>query len=235
MGSDTGPDAGAAAEALLAEVDALPAATTSALRALRRSLSTRWRSQAPEFIMGVAGELQLRHVRRWLGYELIRYHRPAFTSLNDARLRELSRGLDSWDVVDAFARIVSGPAWVRGQVSDALIHRWASSRDRWKRRTALVSTVALNMKADGGGGDPERTLAVCGPLACDRDDMVEKALSWALRALAVCDSAAVQHFLATEDARLAARVKREVRNKLETGLKNKRRTASKRRAAIGKS
>ena len=227
MGADIGREARAAAEALLAEVEALPAGTTLAVRALRRSLSARWRDRAPSFIIGVARELQVRRVHRWVGYELIRYHGPAFTSRNDARLRELSAGLDSWDVVDAFARIVSGPAWVRGLASDALIDRWAASADRWKRRTALVSTVALNMKADGGAGDAERTLAVCGKLAGDRDDMVEKALSWALRALAACDSGAVRRFMTTEDARLGARVKREVRNKLETGLKQKRRAVAK--------
>lgn len=217
----------AAAEALLADVEALPIANTPALRALRRSLSMRWRDRAPSFIVGIARELQLRHAHRWLGYELIRYHEATFATLNDARLRELSHGLDSWDVVDAFARIVSGPAWVRGLASDALMRRWADSADRWQRRTALVSTVALNMKADGGKGDPARTLAVCGALAGDRGDMVEKALSWALRALAVCDPGAVRRFMATEDARLGARVKREVRNKLATGLKQKRRAGAK--------
>jgi len=71
-------------------------------------------------------------------------------------------------------------------------------------------------------------LAVCGKLAGDRDDMVEKALSWALRALVGCDPAAVRRFMATEDARLGARVKREVRNKLATGLKQKRHAGGKR-------
>jgi 3-methyladenine DNA glycosylase AlkD len=226
MGAVVGRDARAAAEALLAEVAALPAGTTPALRALRRSFSKQWRDRSPQFIMGVARELQLRHVHRWIGYELIRTHEATFATLNDARLRELSVGLDTWDAVDAFARIVSGPAWVRGLASDALIDRWAASADRWKRRTALVSTVALNMKADGGKGDPARTLAVCATLAGDRDDMVEKALSWALRALAGCDSLAVWRFLASEDARLGARVKREVRNKLATGLKQKRRAGA---------
>jgi 3-methyladenine DNA glycosylase AlkD len=228
MGSEIGWDARAAADVLLAEIAALPVGTTPALRAVRRSLSTRWRDRPPTFIMGVARALQVSRIYRWVGYELIRYHGAAFTSLNDARLRELSVGLDGWEVVDAFARIVSGPAWVCGLASDTLIRRWAASADRWKRRTALVSTVALNMKADGGEGDPERTLAVCATLAGDRDDMVERALSWALRALAGRDSGAVRRFMATEDARLGARVKREVRNKLATGLKQKRPGGSKR-------
>ena len=78
----------------------------------------------------------------------------------------------------------------------------------------------LNLRAAGGTGDTPRTLAVCGLLAADRDDMVVKALSWALRELSVHDPAAVRAFLADHD--LAARVRREVTNKLQTGLKQPR-------------
>jgi 3-methyladenine DNA glycosylase AlkD len=81
------------------------------------------------------------------------------------------------------------------------------------------------MPADGGHGDPVRTLAICRRLVHDRDDMVEKALSWSLRALAARDRTAVEQFLAAENAALAARVKREVRNKLATGLKQPRKAS----------
>ena len=50
--------------------------------------------------------------------------------------------------------------------------------------------------------------------------MVTKALSWALRELSKRDPAAVRGFLAARSGALAALVLREVRNKLETGLKN---------------
>jgi 3-methyladenine DNA glycosylase AlkD len=49
--------------------------------------------------------------------------------------------------------------------------------------------------------------------------MVVKALSWALRELAVRDPQAVRGFLAARGDTLAPRVRREVRNKLETGRK----------------
>jgi 3-methyladenine DNA glycosylase AlkD len=65
-----------------------------------------------------------------------------------------------------------------------------------------------------------RTLQVCRQLAGDQDDMVAKALSWALRELVVHDPGAVQEFLEKYDHVLSARVKREVKNKLATGLKN---------------
>ena len=91
--------------------------------------------------------------------------------------------------------------------------------DPW-RRAALVSTVPLNLRAAGGTGDSRRTLNVCRLLVDDRDDMVVKALSWALRALVIWDADAVRSFLDDNGMRLAARVQREVTNKLETGLKN---------------
>ena len=48
-------------------------------------------------------------------------------------------------------------------------------------------------------------------------------MSWALRALSERDPDAVRAFLDAHEDALAARVRREVRHKLETGLKNRRR------------
>jgi 3-methyladenine DNA glycosylase AlkD len=87
----------------------------------------------------------------------------------------------------------------------------------------LVSTVPLNRKSLGGTGDTRRTLRVCRLLVDDRDDMVVKALSWALRELVRHDPQPVRHFLSKHESDLAARVVREVDNKLSTGLKNPRR------------
>ena len=63
-------------------------------------------------------------------------------------------------------------------------------------------------------------------LVDDHEDMVVKAMSWALRELVVHDPDAVRAFLQEHENILAARVKREVRNKLTTGLKNPRRKKS---------
>jgi 3-methyladenine DNA glycosylase AlkD len=151
---------------------------------------------------------------------LIRNHEAAFRSIGEAELETFGRGIGSWSAVDSFARTLAGPAWLKEQVSDALVHRWAHSEDRWWRRAALVSTVALNVRSRGGMGDVPRTLAVCRLLVDDQDDMVVKALSWALRELVVHDPEAVRAFLSEYEDVLAARIKREVRNKLTTGLKN---------------
>jgi 3-methyladenine DNA glycosylase AlkD len=100
------------------------------------------------------------------------------------------------------------------------VRSWAASPDRWWRRAALVSTVPLNVRSRGGTGDAARTLDIAARLAADRDDMVVKALSWALRELVFWDAAAVRSFLTAQGDVLAARVRREVGNKLDTGRKN---------------
>ena len=84
----------------------------------------------------------------------------------------------------------------------------------------MVSTVALNTKSKGGTGDTERTLEICQALVEDKEIMVQKALSWALRELLPWDRSAVEGFLATNEQLVSSRVEREVSKKLRTGKKN---------------
>jgi 3-methyladenine DNA glycosylase AlkD len=220
------PAADMSPSVLAAEFDArlraLPVQNTPSTRAVRREYSRMLRNADPGLILDVARELYTRYDQQGMARELILYHRKAFCSLGEAEIEEFGRGINSWWSVDGFARDLAGRAWREGQVSDALIHRWAHSPDRWWRRAALVSTVPLNVKAEGGTGDVLRTLEICQMLAADHDDMVAKALSWALRELVRHDAGAVQAFLTEHEHVLAARVKREVTNKLTTGLKNPR-------------
>ena len=157
---------------------------------------------------------------RQAAYEVLGRHKGVRATLDAAAVESLGRGMDNWASVDAYCWLVAGPAWLEGRVDDGVIERWARSEDRWWRRAALVSTTALNKRSLGGRGDTARTLGVCRMLAADHDDMVVKGLSWALRELVPWDKPAVVGFLEEHHGVLAARVKREVRNKLETGLKN---------------
>ena len=210
----------AAAESFAAEVRALPVRDTKSVRNLRKARSREWRGMPAAFILDAAGRIAQHPPLRWTAYELIRAHPGAFAALDEALVDAFAVGLDSWDSVDAFGRTLAGPAWAAGLVGDGLIQRWTRSSDRWLRRAALVSTVSLNRPNEGGRIDAPRTLAVCRRLAADRDDMVVKALSWALREFGRQDPVAVRAFVAAHESQLAPRVKREVGNKLRTGLKN---------------
>jgi 3-methyladenine DNA glycosylase AlkD len=207
----------ASAAALAAEIAALPKRDTPSMRAVRRRWSGALKSAPAAEVLDLARacEVAAGQGGKWVAYELIRFHRAAFGAIEPAQVEDFASRLTSWGAVDGFGTILAGPLWATGQVSDALIERWAASPDRWLRRLALVATV-------GGRIEAARTLALCRRLAADRDDMVEKALSWALRVLSTKDRPAVEAFMAEADAQLAARVRREVRHKLATGLKSGR-------------
>jgi len=199
-------------------------ATVPDLRALVREIAKLIKGEQPGFVLDLAsrlvdaGTLEARQV----GYELLGRRRDALATLRIRNVEDLGRGNDNWKSVDVFACEVSGVCWRDGQVTDAAVRRWARSRDRWWRRTALVSTIPHNMKSRGGDGDAPRTLEICALCAGDRDDMVVKAVSWALRELGVRDPGAVRAFLGEHEAVLPRRVLREVRNKLDSGRKNPR-------------
>ena len=157
---------------------------------------------------------------RLTAYELIAHHPSGIASLTPASIRRLGRGLADWGSVDTFACYLAGPAWREGRLPASQLYAWLRSKDRWQRRVAVVCTVALNVRARGGRGDVARALAVCRHVVKDRDDMVVKALSWALRSLVEWDRVAVSAFLVEHQSTLAGRVKREVGSKLRTGRKN---------------
>jgi 3-methyladenine DNA glycosylase AlkD len=115
---------------------------------------------------------------------------------------------------------LSGPMWARGSISIKMVLGWASSQDFWWRRVALVSTVLLSRS--GNANDILNVVTICTLLVADREDMVVKALSWALRELSKTHPEDASTFLAKHRNILAARVVREVTNKLTTGLKTPR-------------
>lgn len=197
------------------------------LRRLRRQVSRELRQADPKKLVGAAVRLaRHRGVPRWFAYELVLHHPTAPASLTREDVEKLGRGMSTWGDVDAFGCYIAGPAFRERRLRPVDVRRWARSDDRWWRRAALVSTVPLNNSARGGHGDAARTLAVCDHLRSDRDDMVVKAMSWALRELAKKDAQQVEAYLIKNDAELAPRVLREVRNKLRTGLKNPKPTTT---------
>jgi 3-methyladenine DNA glycosylase AlkD len=213
---------------ILSRIERAPQRNAAGLRELRRQFSKELAAAGRSTVMEIATQLveSCKPDARFIAYELVKYHSTAREGITAAEVERLGEGMSDWGAVDTFGCYIAGPAWREGRVSDARIHKWAGSKDQWWRRAALVSTVPLNVRAQGGLGDAERTLGVCELLIEDREAMVVKAMSWALRALAVRDPKAVARFVQQHEADLAALVKREVRNKLHTGLKNPKRGAT---------
>lgn len=212
------------AKAIEAEIRARPGANTPVLRDLRKAWTAKLKATPAAEVIEIALALAAARPQqtKWIAYELLRYHRGAYDAVSQPQLEAFASELASWYAVDAFGTILLGPLWSKGRVGDSLIDSWAASPNRWLRRSALVATVGLNARGHGPQGDAARTLKICRALAGDRDDMVEKALSWALRFLSQRDRPAVVAFMEEMGGTLPARVRREVRTKLTTGKKNVR-------------
>jgi 3-methyladenine DNA glycosylase AlkD len=211
------------ADEIALRLDGLAERSTARMRSIRREYSKSLSRATPDLVIQVAIKLASRPGAglRFVAYEIVARHKSAFESLTIEQLSELAERLNSWDAVDCFGCILAGPAWRDGRLPDLLIREWAKSEDRWWRRAALVSTVALSRR--GGRADVARTLEICRLLAADSDDMVTKALSWALREVAKKHSQAARKFLDEHGDSLAARVRREVSHKITAGVKNPRR------------
>jgi 3-methyladenine DNA glycosylase AlkD len=155
-----------------------------------------------------------------MAFELIGRDRKLMDALNYSDLHDLGKNLDNWASVDHYSVGIFGVLWGRGVVTDGQVNTLLKSDNFWERRIAVVSTVALNLKSRGGKGDTSRTIDVCEKVVDDHHDMIQKALSWALRELSKRDRRAVLDFMERNQNRLANRVVREVNHKLEFGTKS---------------
>lgn len=180
------------------------------------------KNRPPEKLISFCKELVATKVMECnhLAFELLWKNKKALDLLKLPDLEELGVNMDNWATTDGFSVMLSGWAWRNNQISDDNILKWLETGNRWWRRAAVVSTVGLNLRSRGGTGDTKRTLMVCEKVVDDREDMMIKALSWALRELSKTDKPAVEGFMKYYRSRLAGRVVREVTSKLTTGLKN---------------
>jgi len=130
------------------------------------------------------------------------------------------RDLDNWETTDGMAQWVFG-RWLLADPAARLhhLHDLIADADVWSRRLALVATVWLNR----GRKDlsfPDLTLELVDRVKDERQPMITKAVSWALRGLIPKHPKQVAAYLDANREMLPAHAVREVDNKLRTGLKS---------------
>ena len=192
----------------------------------QRKIINEWRKKLSHFSEEEWIDLALKLVGldilecQQVAFEFIWKNKKALQAISPEQIFALGRTLDNWVSVDMYCLSITGYCWRTGKLVDETIVQWAKNENRWIRRTALVSTVPLNLRSRGGTGDVERTLLICRLLVSDFDDMIVKAMSWALRELSKSDKQAVVRFMEENNSQLHPRVTREVQTKLTTGKKN---------------
>ncbi len=103
--------------------------------------------------------------------------------------------VNNWDLVDASAPIILGP-WLEGR-SRGVLRRLARSRVLWDRRIAVVATLHFIRR-----GEFEDTLALCGGLLGDPEDLMHKACGWMLREVGKRDAEVLRAFLRAHAPRM---------------------------------
>jgi 3-methyladenine DNA glycosylase AlkD len=93
--------------------------------------------------------------------------------LYDLYLRRHDR-IDAWDLVDLAAYYVVGPHLVDGDRK--VLYRLAKSKNPWERRTAILATFSFIRR-----GELDDTFAIAELMLGEKQDLVQKAVGWALR------------------------------------------------------
>ena len=160
------------------------------------------------------------HEMAQMAYELIGFNKALLSEVTKDDLKALNYELDNWASVDAYSVYLYGRAWKIGTLKDADLVKLVKSKNVWQRRVAVVSTIPLNRKDKKSLPQPDRTLMICDYVIADYEDMVVKALSWALRELSKQEPDIVRDYIEKHRGVLHKRVLREVNNKLTYGTKN---------------
>lgn len=153
-----------------------------------------------------------------LGIFLLARVRKALPSIPWPRLMAWLDAVDNWETCDQLAMNIAAPVVA---ANDGLLPKLlavAESENLWARRFALATAAALTQKRRGR---VDACLAVAARLILDPEQMVQKALSWALREASEAEPDAVAALLGRHKAALAPRVLREASEKLPAPLRAK--------------
>lgn len=156
---------------------------------------------------------------RALGLEILCQRPDIVAGLRRSDFDRWRRDIDNWAIGDFLGYRILGPWVIVGQERLGYLDRLIGSRDVWSRRLALTATVHLSRES---GDYAQATLALVDRVVDEREVMITKAVSWALRAMTDRHPADVAGYLESRGDRIAAAARREVRNKLNTGRKDGR-------------
>jgi 3-methyladenine DNA glycosylase AlkD len=116
--------------------------------------------------------------------------------------------INNWDLVDSSAPYILG-RYLLTQPRSArkVIEQWARSVNQWQRRIAVLTTMAFIAQAQFSD-----TLTLAARLLGDKEDLIHKAVGWALREVGKKDALVLRAFL---DAHHAAMPRTMLRYAIE--------------------
>ena len=85
------------------------------------------------------------------------------------------RGINNWDLVDLSAPYILGD-WLGERTDRKILYKFATSKNLWERRIAIVSTLAFIRQNEFSD-----TINISEILLGDKHDLIHKASGWMLR------------------------------------------------------
>jgi 3-methyladenine DNA glycosylase AlkD len=120
------------------------------------------------------------HERRLAAVETLAAYRGALGCDDMGLVEKLAREARTWALVDPLAMNIAAVLVERYAELGATLDRWATDRDFWLRRTALL---ALLPPLRAGRGDFDRFGRYADAMLEEREFFIRKAIGWVLREL----------------------------------------------------
>lgn len=169
---------------------------TARMRALARSIHDAHRSnwsidEAMAFADALIADRYLEV--KSLGIELVARYRRDFTPELLPRWKRWLAANHSanWATTDAICGALIGPLIVRCPGLDVRMRAWSRDRNMWVRRASIVGLIARARR----GESLDLVYEIARRLHPDREDLIQKAVGWALREAGKADPARLERYL----------------------------------------
>jgi 3-methyladenine DNA glycosylase AlkD len=169
---------------------------TAAVRALARQIYLAHRADwsvddAMAFADRLVGDRYLEV--KSVGIEVVaRYRRDFAPRLLPAWKRWLATNhAANWATTDLICGALIGPLIVRYPALDAHLRGWASDKNMWVRRASIVGLIPRARR----GESLDLVYGIARRLHRDREDLIQKAVGWALREAGKADTPRLEGYL----------------------------------------
>lgn len=169
---------------------------TAPMRALARSIHERHRDRwSIDDAMALADLLIVdRYLEtKSIGIEVVARYRRAFTPRLLARWKRwlAANHSTNWATTDAMCGALVGPLLVAFPERAAEMRAWSQHRNMWVRRASIVGLIPLARK----GAALDLLYENANRLHADHEDLIQKAVGWALREAGKADAVRLERYL----------------------------------------
>ena len=174
---------------------------TSVMRGLARSIHMKYRDvwTVDDALAFAETLIADRHLEvKSVGIEVLaRYRREFRPALLPIWKRWLARNLSAnWATTDAMCGALIGPLMVAHPGLGPRLRVWSRDRNMWVRRASIVGLIPRARK----GESLDLVYEIAKRLHADREDLIQKAVGWALREAGKTDPARLERYLRANGA-----------------------------------